>query len=387
MNSINHNKYNVIDSIENDAPFGSIPYYSITFLTPQRIEGLENIPIKGFKVHQGYSVESDGKKNLKLIKESNDRHDTYLADMGKLYAWDDSTKVDEVEYGNTKLNDLERTRRENVDKLKLVREQFGNEYNKSRAKQENPRQTNARKRLQERLYKKGLISREELDMITEKNTTLKQVEREMEQLNQLYIDADEAWKDDYLEENASCALKFGIISIYSPKHIGGLKTLCFKVRGLFQSVREINKRVRELEQIYPKDTIYKFEIGKWCPYTDSDGMEHDKQLKLLNYAMKCHNENMENEQDAFHKRKEDLIKAAENEGNIKKRNNKQNKQKGIVTNDEKKLPKKDILPDMGTPEDADNIYILANFLNDSRSMGRFDFDTSTLERTEVDINN
>jgi len=56
------------------------------------------------------------------------------------------------------------------------------------------------------------------------------------------MDIEECWKTDYLDENTLIPFKFGLISIYSPKHIGGLKTFCFKIRGLFEIEKQMEKK-------------------------------------------------------------------------------------------------------------------------------------------------
>ena len=121
-------KYNIIEKIEDDAPFGNINCCTISFLTPQKIDSIKFLDVKGFRVHNGYNTHELANIDAKKIKDQKKNHDVYISELGKIYAWDDATKTDEVEYDDNKLNELEKTRRENIDKIKLMSEQFKNEY-------------------------------------------------------------------------------------------------------------------------------------------------------------------------------------------------------------------------------------------------------------------
>lgn len=385
----NNKKYKIITSIEDDAPSGDINWCTISFLSPQKIEKIKYLHVRGFKVHNGYNTAELAHDDAKKIKEKNKNNDVYISQLGKIYAWDDATKTDSVEYDDDKLNELEKTRRENIDKIKLMSEQFKNEFKTIHANTNNDRMEATRKRMQEKLYQKGLITKQEYDMIKDANKPVSEVKEIAESLDSLKNEIEECYKTDYLDENDPVGLKFGCMTIYSPKHIGGLKTLCFKIRGLFQTPSELNRRVIKLESLYPNDRVYTFEIGKWCPYSENDSVDPQVLLKQLNYTMKCYLDSLEHEQEEFEKRKEKLqtkteqdsklIKAQNKKTNIKeKREVAKRKKAGLVD----KLPEdnmasqeqqqqNDTILSLGNQEDDAAIQDIIKYLDDPELRNKF----------------
>lgn len=400
-------KYHIIKTIENDAPFKNISSYSISFLTPQNINKLKYLDVRGFKVHDGYNNPEAADEDVKKIRERNKNHDVYVAKMGKLCAWDDATKSDSVQYDNSKLNDLEKTRRENIDKIKLMKEQLGNEFKVQNIDPYKDRLKDSKDRLREKLYDRGLISKEEYELANEINQPISDVKEITDSVEKLNPEIEECYKTDYLDENEPVAFKYGSISIFSPKRIKGLETLCFKVRGLYQTPVELHKHIRELKKIYPNDSIHRFEVGKWNVYTENSELDELTQLKRLNYCMKCHLDNLEHEKEEFDKRKEDLQKRTEQESKIVRANNRKekrkakrhaNKKKQITTdlvdampNTDPALQKMDkINPELkqdvvslGIQEDDAAIQNIINFLDDPELRNKYSADKSTLQTVEI----
>ncbi|BCS83114.1 hypothetical protein QLL95_gp1009 [Cotonvirus japonicus] len=322
----NKTKYKIISSIEDDAPFGDVNLCTISFVTAEKIEKIKNLDIKAFKVHNGYTTLETANFDVKKLRTNNPNHDVYVSQIGKLYQWDDATKSDSIEYDDKKLNDLEKTRKENIDKVKLMQEQFNNEYKTIYANDNNNRTNNQKKKLRDKLYEKGCITKEEYDMIKKFDKSTNEIKDLAAMQTKIDQESSECSSVDYLDENPPTALKYGCITFYSPTSIKNLKNLCFKVRGLFETPRELNKRVAKLEKLYPNDKIYTFEIGKWCPYSETY-TDLSVALKYTNYCMKIYLENLENEKEAFEKRKNDLQTKTENESNIIKASNRQQKRR------------------------------------------------------------
>lgn len=401
----NNKKFKIITSIEDDAPAGDINWCTISFLTPQKLEKIKYLDIRGFKVHNGYNTGELANDDAKKIKEKSQNHDVYISQLGKIYAWDDATKTDCVEYDDEKLNDLEKTRRENIDKIKLMSKQFENEYKTIHANTNAERMETQRKRIQKKLYDKGLITQKEYEMIQEENKPVKEIKEMSISLEKINAELDECYKTDYLDENDPIGLKYGCISIYSPQHIKGLKTLCFKIRGLFQTMPELNKRVKKLQTLYPNDRIYRFEIGKWCPYSENDTIDGLVMLKQLNYSMKYYLDNLEHEKEEFEKRKDSLKSQTEQEAKLTRAQNRREKRKAkrdavkkkdSVANNTVEPPTKNqinedetlvdtIAPSLGTEDDA-AIQKISDFLNDPELRNKFAADKSTLETMKMDVN-
>jgi len=334
-----------------------------------------------------------------------------------LYGWDDATKVEEVEYDNQKLNDLEKTRRENMDKAKLVSEQFKNEFKTLHANVSDTRKTAQLKKMQQKLYEKGLITKKEFEMMQEENKPLNEIKEEAGYREKIDQEIIEAYKTDYLDENPPVALKFACITIFSPKNIGNLKTLCFKVRGLFQTPAQLTKRIKKLESLYPRDQIQKLDVGKWCGFTELNDVEDTVVLQQLNYAMKCHIENLEVEKEEFEKRKKKMVETNEQEQKLKKLENRKAKRKearkakkdGTKAPNDTNIksdtniqsepvssnvapPKTDVsnssdtpITYIGDPGDVEKITNIFNFLDDPELRNRFPSDKSKSERMAVDI--
>ena len=315
-------KYNIIKTIEDDAPFGDVNWLSISFLTPNKLDALKLLDVKGFKVHNGYNTSEIANSDIKIIKTKKREHDVYLASLGKLHAWDDATKADEIEYEQKKLNDLEKTRRQNADKVELMKQHFKNEFQNNKL----DRRAKKLKEVQQRLYDRGYITHQELEMLND-TTTVNDAKEKLAQLEKLTVEMDECFKTDYLDENDPVALKYGCISIYSPRNIGGLKTLCFKVRGLFQTREELDERITRLSRLYPRDRLAAFEVGKWTVFSETDGMDPTVQIKQLNYAMKVYLESLTHEKEEFDERKASMVNKANQEAAVTKKNNRREKRR------------------------------------------------------------
>lgn len=385
----NTQKYTILNKIENDASFGTLNYCTISFLTPTKVEKTKYLDILGFKIHDGYNSYECCDQDAVKIKDKNKNHDVYIMEMGKVYAWDDATKSDSLQYDDKKLNDLEKTRRENVDKIKLMSEQNKNNYTPMPTKKKN-RQEDMARRLQKQLYDKGKITKYEWEMINETNKPVKLIKEEAaarQEMDKQMADTD---KVDYLDENDSVGLKFGCVTIYSPNKIKGLGQMCIKVRGLFETLEEAQERCRKLHTTHKNDQIHIFEVGKWCAYVEEPNVAHKTQLSRLNFAMKCYLDNLEIEMSEFEKRKEALISKNEKETN-------DNKEKTFVEKKKKggakKVPAKTEAPknsftSIGDKEDDTNIQSLMEYLEDpelDEIMATKKVPSSTGERVEINI--
>ena len=414
-NDNNNKKYKIITSIEDDAPYGDINWCSISFLTPQKIEKTKFLDIKGFKIHNGYNSGELANNDAKMIKEKNKNHDVYISQLGKIYGWDDATKTDTIEYGDDKLNELEKTRKESIVKIQMMSEQFKAEYKTKFANINKDRVDVQKKRMHKQLYAKGLISKKEYELMLEENKPVAEIKEIATNLEQMDKEINECYSTDYLDENDSVCLKYGCITIFSPKNIGGLKTLCFKIRGLFQTPSELTRRVKKLQDLYPNDRIYTFEVGKWCAFSEKDGVDPLVQLKQLNYGMKIYLDNLQNENEEFEKRKASLMDKTEKESKVTQTNNRREKRRAKreaakkktttsqsenihnsqtnqtnqtnptpVPTDSSTMPT-DSIASIGNPEDDDAIQKILDYLDDPELRNKFVMDKSTLERMEVDV--
>ncbi|AFX92507.1 hypothetical protein CE11_00480 [Megavirus courdo11] len=414
----NKSQFKIIPTIEEDAPFGDVNYCTMSFFSSDKVDKTKVLNIKAFKIHNGYNNFEIADTDAKDIKKKMPNHDIYALNLGKLYPWDDATRSDAIEYDDEKLNELEKTRKENIDKIKLMNQQFKNEQKTVYANVNNEKLKDQKRRLREKLYEQGKITKQEYDMLVDEDKTVNQVKDVLSEIDKLRDEIEEANKHDYLDENPSVGLKFGCISLYSPKNIKNIDGLYFKVRGLFQTQNQLAKRVRELEKLYPHDKIYTFEVGKWSVYSDNN-LDHDLLLKQLNYCMKCYLDNLVNEREEFEKRKQRLQENTEQESKIVKLRNRQEKRRakreeakkakqgkssntsGTTTSASTSLSSNDntntsdnrtdtIISDkpkfVGNEEDNIAIQNIYDYINDPELANRFDYDKSQCQTTRVDVN-
>jgi len=347
-------KFNIVTKLENDAPFGQINLCTISFLTPEKVDKSKYLDIYGFKVYSGYNNMEMANADAVKIKNDNKNHDVYISEIGKIYSWDDATKADSLEYDNLKLNSLEKTRREHVAKAKLMAEQYKNDI-KHKTNNSNVERKSAQiERMQNKLYSQGKITKKELEMITKQNKTVNEIKEEAQIRSVADKEMEEAFLTDYLDESETSGFKYGCITIYSPDYVNGLNMVCFKVRGLFELLEEAQERIERLKKISPKDRCWIFEVGKWNVYSCVDDIPPETQLKKLNYAMKCHLDNMVVENEKFDKRVKDELAKSEKE--TTERNNK-------IIEDKLEKPKPNV-KSVGKTEDDKNIESIFNFLKD-----------------------
>lgn len=408
----NKSSFKIIPTIEEDAPFGDVTALTLSFFSSDKIEKTKCLNIKAFKIHNGYSNLELANQDAKEIKKNKPEHDVYVSLMGKLYPWDDATKSDAIEYDNEKLNELEKTRKENIDKIKLMNQQFKNEYKTIYANDNIDKLNAQKKRLREKLYEKGKITKQEYDMLMEEDKTVNQVKDQISEIEKLQNEIEEANQHDYLDENPSVGLKFGCMSLYSPKNIKNINGLYFKIRGLFQTPEQLNKRVKYLKKIYPHDKIFLFEVGKWSPLKEIE-INDDVLLKRLNFCMKCYLENLDKEKEEFEERKQKLQEETETESKIVKLKNRQEKRRAKreeakksrqnkTSDDTIQVPtipstatdisKDESIETSETPkfigDEQDNIAIqnIYEYLNEPELAERFSYDKSKSQTAHVDVN-
>lgn len=339
---------NFVSEIKNDAPYSNIKYISMSFLTPNKIKGAENFNTYGFKIFDGYVNENDASNDVEIIKKSNKYNDIFVADVGKIYAWDDIDSAYSIRYDDPRMDELEKKRRENQDKSQMLMEQTYNE--KIIPKKNNRNMNNYR----EILRKKYNSKQKTKNVPSQTTESIKQ-----DVMDDNYKLIEEEYKNDHLSEYNGSGFKYGCMSVYIPEtmdvpgKIKGLKKMIFKIRGIEETIDDINERVNRLKKISPRDNIYVFEIGKWIPLNFVN-MNSERQLMELNYIMKKNIDNIEKENIEFEKRKEESINK-----------NKTENMETIKDETEKISVKTErIIPDVViNPDDEENINDMLEYIN------------------------
>jgi hypothetical protein len=173
-------------------------------------------------------------------------------------------------------------------------------------------------------------------MMQARNKPLNEIKEIANAKEKIIPEIDTAWSIDYLDENEKVALKFGCMSIFTPKRVGNLNTICFKIRGMFETPEELAERIENLKKKYPHDPIQQFDVGLWSVDTDVETLSNEERLKQLNYAMKCHLDNMVTEAEEFEKRRDTMVEEAQNHAKMTSINNKKAKRQARKEEAQKK---------------------------------------------------
>lgn len=349
------NNQHIIKTISDDAPHGCINWFTISFLTPQKMEGFETYDVRGFKVHNGYTSQEMIKEDIAKLKQTHREHDIFVSQLGKVYAWDDLSKVSELIYDNKKLTSMKKAQQEDLETLKVIYQQKAIDT-KIKPNDDAKRANATRQKILQKLHAQGKISKIELESLSKKEEKPDSASN-IQDLDAKALEITE----DYLTESEPVGLRYGCISIYSPKTIKGLKTLCFKVRGLYETIGELQDRVSRLQATSPLDNVYLFEVGKWTPISEDIKIAPALSEKRLNYCMLKYHEWFENQTKEFEENKKTLLESA----------------KVVETKKTKKKP----TTTFGNTKDDANIEQLIEWMNDPELEGKYAVDPS--ETTEA----
>jgi hypothetical protein len=372
---MSENKKLVAIRMSDDAPPNHFLHYTISFLCApkttkkpvipdeiplwkerrEQIANLQALDVTGFRVYGGYVDEKSAMDDLPMIKQkSGDVHDVFNGKTGKVHPWNDLDSVETIIYDNKKMNDLEKTRREKDDKMRLLKRQMENETSRP---SEKPSATIMR--LRKKLYAKGKI-----DAAAFQASGARPDNRA--NISQIQDSIVECYQTDYLDSVPTQGLEYGLITFYSPRHIAGLDKFCYKIRGLFETLAKANERKSELENMYPNERIYLFPLGSWCPYTDDYSMDGLTQLQRLNYLMKDHLDTIVRDKKEFDDRTAKMISANEEQTGGKRVSRQEKRRLKKISARDKTAVDNISEPSLDgrTPEELDEISRLREMMNE-----------------------
>lgn len=126
---------------------------------------------------------------------------------------------------------------------------------------------------------------------------------------------------DYLNEDEPIPGQLWVcISFLSPEGIKNCSIRGLKIRGIYGTKQEADKRAEYLQKMDPDFHVFVGEVGKWLPW-DPDPNDIEDQIyqeKQLNDLMKGYKENLGNAKRMEQQRKDDMIKQAAIEEKSKK---------------------------------------------------------------------
>lgn len=133
---------------------------------------------------------------------------------------------------------------------------------------------------------------------------------------------------DYLTEDTPIPGQLWVcVSFLSPEGVKNCTVRGLKIRGIYGTKPEAEKRAEELNKIDPDFHVFVGEVGKWLPWDPEPDSVQDNvyQEKELNDLMKAYKENREKAKQMQQERKEDMIKKAAIEEQAKLNKNDNNK--------------------------------------------------------------
>jgi len=118
---------------------------------------------------------------------------------------------------------------------------------------------------------------------------------------------------DYLKEDTPIPGQLWFcVSFLSPEGIKNCSVRGLKIRGVYGSKPEADKRAKELQEQDPDFHVFVGEMGKWLPWDPdpNDVEDNQYQEKELQKLMKGYKDNLEKSKRMQQQRKEDMIRQA-----------------------------------------------------------------------------
>ncbi len=115
---------------------------------------------------------------------------------------------------------------------------------------------------------------------------------------------------DFLDEDPVIPGQlFCVLSFLSPEGIKNCSMRGVKIRGVYKSQEEAERKCTELRKIDKYFDIYVCEVGKWCAWDDADkSYNQEYNNKQLNDLMKSYKENKDKSSLLYEQRKNELMR-------------------------------------------------------------------------------
>ena len=126
---------------------------------------------------------------------------------------------------------------------------------------------------------------------------------------------------DHLDEDTPIAnQKWVCMSFLSPESIKNCKIRGLKIRGVYSSKEEADKRAQYLQKVDPDFHVFVGEVGKWLPWDPDPDTQGDSVWaeKELNSMMLEYKKNLERAKEVEAKRKDKLKSEGRNEDSTRK---------------------------------------------------------------------
>lgn len=144
---------------------------------------------------------------------------------------------------------------------------------------------------------------------------------------------------DYLTEDDPISGQAWVcMSFVSPEGIKNCKIRGLKIRGVYSTKEEADKRCDELSKIDQDFHVFAGEVGKWLPWDPNPDTVKDQNYvdKELNDLVHGYQQNLNNAKQVEAKRKSDLLKKAASEEKAQRVLAKEQHDKDVSVHQEKK---------------------------------------------------
>ena len=133
---------------------------------------------------------------------------------------------------------------------------------------------------------------------------------------------------DYLDEDPLLTnQKYVCVSFLTPNQVKTdkkIEVLGLKIRGVYDTFEEAQKRANKIRNFDPAFNVYVGEVGKWLAFNDDPELAKDEDYsnKELNKLMKNYKEQQERAKDYHEERKQTMIDKAtvDKKNNLEKQN-------------------------------------------------------------------
>jgi hypothetical protein len=285
-----------IQEIEDDEQLPGQVWFVASIINSDKIAKASDLDMALLKIYGTFGSSQDAEKKAQELRLANDKFDYPVGLVGTRSAFD-IDKTEETEYGNKKLNKLNKKFKENDEKYQLMKDQFDNEHTIVIGKRD-PEKQKTKETVKKLKEKKAMEATA---------PTQKPINQDM------WNEIEAAYKTDYLDESPCLSgQQVSILTIYDFNRYRNLDMFSFKIRGCFPTINKDpqnqhtrgSRHMNKLKKEHPYDTIGNVATGFWTPvYKNGTNDSPDIQLKKANYLMKLYLEDFEKQKKDFKKHK------------------------------------------------------------------------------------
>lgn len=162
--------------------------------------------------------------------------------------------------------------------------------------------------------------------------------------------------DRLMEDDPITDQYWACLSFLSPEGVRNCNIRALKIRGVFATREEADKRAKELQQIDSNFHVFVGEVGKWLPWDPDpndvkDQIYYEKELQKL---MEGYKENLDKSKKMHHQYKQDMLKQAASQEQSREDKTKSRLRKKLETKNQQKKIDNLVNSQLDTIDDDDD---------------------------------